>query len=434
MNTPRDQIQSQIAAASGKAPPLFALAVLVLLLPIISGCVALTQAGSPASKSSSGSSTPSGKLGVSAASVDFGSVVAGSNSVQTLTLTNTGSAAVTISKATVSGAAFSLVGSMSSVSIGAGQNHSFQIRFSPSASGSDSGSVTIASDAANPDLGISLSGTGTAGLAISSQPSSKTVTAGQTATFSVMATGSGTLKYQWKKSGAAIGGATSATYTTPPATIAESGAAFTVVVSDDDATVTSNAAMLMVDSAASTLTADKANLNFSSVNVGVSAMQPVTFTNAGTSPITITNVSIAGAGYTAGGLQSGQILSPGQTATLDVTFDPSATGMLSGSVTVTSNAANSTERITLTGTGVPPVQHSATLSWTASSSTVAGYNIYRSGVSGGPYAKLDSALVTATTSADNAVQAGQTYYYVVTSVESSGLESVYSSEVSATIP
>jgi hypothetical protein len=441
MSTSTKRFQAQKTTAHRGQISLFALPVLAFALLSISGCVGLTQAGSPATKSSS-SSAAAGTLVASAANVNFGDVVAGSNSLQTLTLKNTGSAAVTISQATVTGAGFSLVGSLSSISIPAGQNHSFQIRFSPASSGSNSGSVTIASDATNSSFGIPLSGTGMAGgLAISSQPASQTVRAGQSATFSVVAVGAGTLKYQWKKGGAAISGATAAAYTTPPTTVSESGEQFAVTVSsgeDDDGAgtnVTSNAATLIVDATpASMLDPNKTSLNFSNVTVGSSSAQPVVFTNAGTSQIVISNVSIAGAGYAATGVQSGQILAPGQSTTLSVTFDPSGTGTLPGSVTVSSNATNSPASIALTGIGDQAVQHATTLSWTASASTVSGYNVYRSAVSGGPYTKLDSAPVAATTSVDAAVQAGQTYFYVVTSVESSGLESDYSSEVSATIP
>jgi fibronectin type 3 domain-containing protein len=78
--------------------------------------------------------------------------------------------------------------------------------------------------------------------------------------------------------------------------------------------------------------------------------------------------------------------------------------------------------------------HSVTLNWTASTSTVSGYNVYRSTVSGGPYTKLNSTPIAATTYVDTTVQSGQTYYYVVTSVDSSGVESTDSSEVSAIVP
>jgi hypothetical protein len=85
-------------------------------------------------------------------------------------------------------------------------------------------------------------------------------------------------------------------------------------------------------------------------------------------------------------------------------------------------------------TATAQVAHSATLSWIASTSSVAGYNIYRSSVSGGPYTKMNSSLITLLTYTDTAVLAGLTYYYVATSVNASNVESSYSNEISATIP
>ena len=80
------------------------------------------------------------------------------------------------------------------------------------------------------------------------------------------------------------------------------------------------------------------------------------------------------------------------------------------------------------------MQHSVTLTWNASTSTVAGYNVYRGTVSGGPYAKINSSLVAALDYTDSTVQSATTYFYVTTAVDSSGNESVFSNEVSATIP
>ena len=71
--------------------------------------------------------------------------------------------------------------------------------------------------------------------------------------------------------------------------------------------------------------------------------------------------------------------------------------------------------------------HSVALSWTASSSSsIAGYNIYRSATLGGTYVKINASLVVPTSYADNSVQAGQTYFYVATAVDTSGVESAYS--------
>jgi glucuronoarabinoxylan endo-1,4-beta-xylanase len=73
------------------------------------------------------------------------------------------------------------------------------------------------------------------------------VTLGQTATFTVVATGTAPLSYQWQKNGASIAGATATSYTTPGTTTADSGATFRVVVSNTAGTVTSAAATLTVN-------------------------------------------------------------------------------------------------------------------------------------------------------------------------------------------
>lgn len=88
-------------------------------------------------------------------------------------------------------------------------------------------------------------------LTITAQPASQAVLAGQTATFTVAASGTGTLSYQWTRNGVAIAGATGATYTTPPTTAADNGAAFTVTVADPyGGHVTSAAALLTVTASA----------------------------------------------------------------------------------------------------------------------------------------------------------------------------------------
>jgi hypothetical protein len=88
----------------------------------------------------------------------------------------------------------------------------------------------------------------------------------------------------------------------------------------------------------------------------------------------------------------------------------------------------------LSGSCVTGGPHSATLNWTASTSQVVGYNVYRSDTAGGSYRKLNTALVVGTTFIDYLVQAGQTYYYVTTAVDSAGNESGYSNQANATIP
>ena len=84
---------------------------------------------------------------------------------------------------------------------------------------------------------------------ITTEPVNASVTAGQTATFTVAASGTTPLMYQWQKNGTAISGATSASYTTPVTTTSDSGESFVAVVTNSAGSATSNTAMLRVSGA-----------------------------------------------------------------------------------------------------------------------------------------------------------------------------------------
>jgi hypothetical protein len=90
--------------------------------------------------------------------------------------------------------------------------------------------------------------TGSAAPSIGTQPENVTVSVGQPATFSVSASGSGTLGYQWQRDGVDIAGATKSSYTLPSAAPADSGAKFRVVVTNAAGSATSDAATLTVTS------------------------------------------------------------------------------------------------------------------------------------------------------------------------------------------
>ena len=117
---------------------------------------------------------------------------------------------------------------------------------------------------------------------ITTQPASQTVTAGQTATFTVVATGTAPLSYQWRKSGTAISGATAPTYTTPATTSADSGSQFTVVVTNTAGSVTSNAATLTVNASA---TAPSITTQPASQTVTVGQTATFTVVATGTAPL-----------------------------------------------------------------------------------------------------------------------------------------------------
>jgi hypothetical protein len=184
-----------------------------------------------------------------------------------------------------------------------------------------------------------------------------------------------------------------------------------------------------------TLGISPTSLSFGNVTTGTSsATQNVTITNTGNSNVTMSQINLSGAGYSMTGGGAPVTLTPSQTLTLTVQFSPTTVGAASGSISIVSNASGSPATVLLSGTGVAPVQHSVVLTWNASTSTVSGYNVYRSTVSGTGYTKINPSLVAVLNYTDLTVQSATTYFYVTTAVDSTGSESAYSNEVSAPIP
>ncbi len=173
---------------------------------------------------------------------------------------------------------------------------------------------------------------------ITTQPANQTVTAGQTATFTVVAAATAPLAYQWQKNGVNIAGATAASYTTPATTTSDSGSTFGVLVSNTAGTVTSSAATLTVNPApaAPTITTQPTNQT-------VTAGQTVTFTvvAAGTAPLSYqwqnNGVSIAGA--TAASYTSPATTTADSGSTFTVAVSNTAGTVTSAAATLTVNPA-----------------------------------------------------------------------------------------------
>ena len=263
--------------------------------------------------------------------------------------------------------------------------------------------------------------------AITTQPANATVAVGETATFSVTATGTAPLAYQWMLNGVSIDGATTQTYTTGPTTLGDNGGTFTVSVTNTAGTVTSNPAQLMVTAlpVPPAITTQPAN---ATVAVGETATFSVTAT--GTAPLAyqwmLNGVSIDGATtqtYTTGATTLGD---NGATFTVSVS---------NAADTVTSNPA----QLTVTAVPVPPaittqpanvtvaVGQTATFSVTATGTAPLAYQWKRNGVSIGG-ATTRTYTTGATTLGDN----GATYTVSVSN--SAGTVTSNPAQLTVTVP
>ena len=182
------------------------------------------------------------------------------------------------------------------------------------------------------------------------------------------------------------------------------------------------------------LTATPSSLNFGSQALNTPVTQTVKVTNNGSAAAKITQDSISGTGFSVG-ITTPLTINAAQSVSVPVVFTPSASGSVAGSFSLSSNGATLLS-VPLAGTGFTPTPHTVDLAWTASTTTtLQGYNVYRSGTSGGPYTKISPTLSSATLLfTDASPQSGQKYFYVVTAIDVNGLESTASAEVPVTIP
>ena len=186
------------------------------------------------------------------------------------------------------------------------------------------------------------------------------------------------------------------------------------------------------------LSINATSIAFGNVSLNTPATQSVTLTSTGTAGVTVSLATVVGSGFTVSGATFPLTLSSSQSATISVQFDPTVAGAAGGTLTIVSTSlTNPTVTIGLSGTGVAAVAYQVNLSWdapTSSSDPVAGYNVYRTPSSASSYVQLNSTVVTGTTYVDSSVQDGQTYDYIVESVDAAGVTSAPSNTAVVPIP
>src|SRR5580692_8370746 len=423
------------------------------------GTITITSnaAGSPSLVALSGTGTTgatAAALTVTPTTIAFGSVAVGSEQTQTVHVENTGNETATISKLTISGTGVSLSGMTAPTTLAAGQTVNLTVAYKPVAAGTLTASLAIASNATDPNVVVGINATATSST-LAATPSSVSfgnVVVGSNTSQTIRLQNIGTSEVKISAITPSVSSIAISGVTTPinlaPGTSATLTAAYKPTAAGSvtgKITVTSNAvgSPTIVDlsataaAAAVQLTPSASSLSFGSVTVGSSGTSQLTVKSTGNTNATISKVTVSGTGFVLGGSAASVILDPDQTESYTVNFDPKAAGAISGTLTITSNAANSPLNIALSGTGVKTSasNHTVALTWERSStSSVTGYFVYRGTKPSGPFSQLNSSPESSPTYSDSTVSSGQVYYYYVTAVDSSNIQSADSNEVSVTVP
>jgi hypothetical protein len=405
--------------------------------------------------------TATGQLATNPSTVNFGSVVIGNTVPQPVVLSNTGGSNLTISQTTVSGTGFGIGRLGLPLTLAPGQSVPLTTTFAPQSSGNFSGSVSITysvpknkshgkgSPPSNSIATVSLTGTGITPGQLSANPSSLnfanvqvasnltlmdsiTNVGGASVTISqATVTGPG-FSFSGLNPPLTLDPGASVTFSVVFAPTSAGSATGTITISSNASNPTLTIALSGTGTAQGQLAVSPTSQGFGSVTVGASASQPGSL-SASVTNVTVSSASLSNSEFSLSGISFPVTIAPGQSVPFTLTFAPHTAGATNGVLSFTSNASNAPTE-TLTGNGVAPPQHNASLSWTDGDSGIAGYNVYRGSVSGGPYTKINSALNANPAYSDDSVLAGQTYYYVTTAVDGSGVESAYSNEAPAVIP
>jgi Abnormal spindle-like microcephaly-assoc'd, ASPM-SPD-2-Hydin len=389
-------------------------------------------------------------MDVTPSPLDFGTVTVGSSSSQTVTVSNIGVAEFTLTKISASGPEFTISGLSAPETLAPGQSINLTVVFKPTSAAQESGKILAAINTQGPQKVGSLKGMGsTSSLSITpSVISFGNVSVGGPITQPLRLTNGGSASVAIASATASGSGFSFSGLTTPQTLTPGESVNFTAEFNPKSAgaqtgTISIETAGPSVDvglngvgvSSAAQLVASATSLSFGSVPIGNTPSQQVTLTNTGNTSADISSVSLIGSSYILSETMGKVVLAPNQSTNLIVEFAPKTAGNLPGTVTISSNATNSQLVIQLSGVGAQKgQQQSVALNWDRSASQVVGYFVYRSSEPSGPYAKLNPQASPENSYTDSSIVSGQTYFYVVTSVNSENIESAYSGQASVTVP
>lgn len=199
---------------------------------------------------------------------------------------------------------------------------------------------------------------------------------------------------------------------------------------------------------AGALALSASSFNFSTVVVGETGKQSLQITNTGNKAVSITAMTIGDKEFSIAGKAAPMAIQPSESLSYTVSFKPTTTGAATTTLSIASNAAVSPQEVSLSGMGTKatagsnpppasptPEEHKVHLKWDESRSKDSiGYVVYRSETSNGTYSPLFGTAIKGNSYDDKTVIAGTTYYYVVTTVDASGTQSVHSNRAEAAVP
>ena len=344
------------------------------------GSVTVTDdaASSPQTISLSGTgvATAVPAVGLSSKSLTFTAQAVGNTSTaQVVTVTSTGTANLLITGISASGD-YTESDNCTGVSLAPTKTCTTSISFTPSASGTIAGFITLVDNAPNSPQLIAVSGSGVYPITVSPATLSfGTVTVGSTSapkTVTVSNHQSQTLNLGFVASGnySATGSGTTPCGATLHANArCTLSVAFTPTVngaSQGALTISGNAAFSPQivglsgtgsGGASASLSFSPATAQFGNVVVGATTGNvKVTVTNTTTAPITISSFAASGTfAATSGTPACTGSLAAGAKCSLILTFSPVVPGLMNGSVTVNDGASDSPQSLKLTGTGILPV-------------------------------------------------------------------------------
>ncbi|MGB6689743.1 MAG: choice-of-anchor D domain-containing protein [Terracidiphilus sp.] len=303
-------------------------------------------------------------LSASAAGLAYSYVALNTAVTQSVTLTSSGTEPITLNAARVTGAGFTVSGATFPLTLNPYQAVTLSVQFDPVAAGTATGQLAVTSNStasATTVIGLSGIGGNPALSAFYCSISSLSGSGTDICTVKLSSTSTASVSVNLSSNNSAV--AAPATVTFPAnATSAQFTVNFSAVLTTQTATLEATVAKssmsvaLQLNAYTRTLSTSAASLAFNYVALNATAFQSVTLKSTGTEAITI-SATAAGPGFTVSGATFPLSLSPYQTVTLSVHFDPVAAGTATGQVTITSNStASTTTTIALSGIGgVPPL-------------------------------------------------------------------------------